>query len=141
MLDGSIDITTQVTGYQTGTFNVTATPSTSGSITLNDNTLSYTKVGGLVFVTGNLNISSLSSPVGAIHIGNLPYATSVDAIGKVNFQGMSSDNIELTGWLLSGSDGAILKIYDNEGIQPSADAANKLLANTTIRVSITYMTA
>jgi len=40
--------------YETGTYTVTATPSTSGSITLNSsfNTASYTKIGRQVLVTG-----------------------------------------------------------------------------------------
>ncbi len=60
--------------YQTGTYAATLTPATSGSITLDSaaDTLAYTKIGRVVHVYGQLNVSSISSPVGGVAL-NLPY--------------------------------------------------------------------
>ena len=63
-------------GYVTG---VTMTPSTSGTITMLAayTTLSYTKVGRIVTITGNLVTSSSSSPVGtSVAIGTLPFTVA-----------------------------------------------------------------
>jgi len=124
--------------YEESTFTATATPGTSGTITLNDATLSYTKIGRLVFVSGNLTITSLSSPVGSIDIGGLPFTAAVDAVANVNIQAPSSGDISFSGWLLT-SHNNILKIYENSGVQP-ANSANLLQTNSTIYISLTYMT-
>ena len=63
-------------GYVTG---ITMTPSTSGTITMLAayTTLSYTKVGRIVTITGNLVTSSSSSPVGtSVAIGTLPFTVA-----------------------------------------------------------------
>jgi len=66
--------------YEEGTTStVTIATQTSGTITLNGsfNTLSYTKIGRLVTVTGNLLVSSVSLPIGSyIDVGGLPFARS-----------------------------------------------------------------
>ena len=60
--------------YEEGTFDPTIAP-TSGSITLNSsfNTLSYTKIGRLVHISGQIRISSVNSPGGNTSITNLPF--------------------------------------------------------------------
>lgn len=124
--------------YEEGTFTATAAPGTSGSITLNDAILSYTKIGQLVFVSGNLTISALSSPVGSINIGAIPFTASVDAVANVNISAPSSGDISFSGWLLT-SHNNILKIYENSGTQP-ANSANLLQTSSTIYISLTYIT-
>ena len=59
--------------YEEGTYNVTLTPVT-GSITLQTSfaSMSYTKVGRLVTVTGNPRILSVSSPTGGLAL-TLPF--------------------------------------------------------------------
>jgi len=62
--------------YEEGLFTPTTTPATSGTITLSSagDRLSYTKVGRLVTISGMINVSSVSSPVGSyVHINNLPF--------------------------------------------------------------------
>jgi hypothetical protein len=62
--------------YEEGTFEVTASPETSGTITLtsSDNTLAYTKVGRMVTITGLFVVSAVSSPVGDyVRILGLPF--------------------------------------------------------------------
>jgi len=63
--------------YEEGTYTVTVTPSTSGSITLASsvNLLAYTKVGRQVTITGRFQISSVSSPVGVARI-SLPFTVA-----------------------------------------------------------------
>ena len=60
--------------YEEGTYDVAITMGTSGTVTMNtsDDTLSYTKIGRLVFVTGNIRVDSVSSPVGTTRI-SLPF--------------------------------------------------------------------
>jgi len=135
---GGIAAANLLDDYEEGTFTATAAPGTSGTITLNDATLSYTKIGRLVFVSGNLTITSLSSPVGSINIGGLPFTASVDAMANVNISAPSSGDISFSGWLLT-SHNNILKIYENSGVQP-ANSANLLQTNSTIYISLTYMT-
>lgn len=64
--------------YEEGTFTGTMTPSTSGTITLDSsvNTLTYTKMGRVITITGMLQVSSVSLPVGTYVSVNLPYAIS-----------------------------------------------------------------
>ena len=61
--------------YEQGTFDPTISAVTSGSITLNSgyNTLSYTKIGRIVHISGQIRVSSVSSPVGNTLITNLPF--------------------------------------------------------------------
>ena len=70
--------------YEEGTYTVTLTPA-SGSITLNSsiNLLTYTKIGRMVHITGRINISSVSSPSGAVTI-SLPF-TSIDGSEESDF--------------------------------------------------------
>ena len=64
--------------YEIGLHVTTATPNTSGSITLNSSsdTLAYTKIGRLVLITGEVSISSVSSPVGSVVDFTVPFACS-----------------------------------------------------------------
>lgn len=57
-----------------GTFTATLTCGTSGTITLNGSTCSYAKHGSVVTVSGQIDVASVSSPVGELFIGNLPFA-------------------------------------------------------------------
>ena len=70
--------------YEEGTFDVTITASTSGTVTLYTavNSLAYTKVGRLVTVTGLIQISSVSTPVGGVSINGLPFAVGNLAEGS-----------------------------------------------------------
>jgi hypothetical protein len=60
--------------YEEGTYTVSVTMQTSGSVTLATGftTLSYTKIGRLVNIIGMSRIQSVSSPVGAL-IYSLPF--------------------------------------------------------------------
>lgn len=59
--------------YEEGTFTVTATASTSGTITLDLATCTYTKVGRNVNVYGIVRVSAISAPSGIMHLNGLPF--------------------------------------------------------------------
>ena len=64
--------------YEEGTFDVSVGMTGSGSVTLNTSyaTMSYTKIGRLVTITGSIRISSVSSPAGNIQISTLPFTVA-----------------------------------------------------------------
>jgi len=73
--------------YEEGAATITLTPNTSGSITLEAalNSLSYTKVGRLVTLTGYLEVASVSSPVGTyVTLAGLPF-TSANSGGSLEY--------------------------------------------------------
>jgi len=63
--------------YEEGTFNVTFTCGTSGTITMlaAADTLEYTKIGREVIIHGQSEAVSVSSPVGTLTMGNLPFTS------------------------------------------------------------------
>ena len=60
--------------YEEGTYDASITMGTSGTVTMNTSydTLSYTKIGRMVYVTGQIRVTSVSSPVGNTKI-SLPF--------------------------------------------------------------------
>jgi len=60
--------------YEEGTFTTTLNPLTSGSVSLTYDELAYRKIGNVVYITGEIRVSSVSSPTGAFQITNLPFA-------------------------------------------------------------------
>lgn len=61
--------------YEEGYWSPTFTCGTSGSVTLDaaEDKLSYTKIGRVVYLHGQVAFSSVSSPTGTMTVGNLPY--------------------------------------------------------------------
>jgi hypothetical protein len=61
--------------YEEGTFNPTFTVN-SGTVTINpsENTLSYTKIGRVVYIKGRVAVSSVSTPSGVLNLAGLPFA-------------------------------------------------------------------
>ena len=64
-----------INGLAEGTYVVTATPSTSGTVSLQAgaDTMSYSKVGRMVTCQGTINVSSIASAVGSSISLNLPF--------------------------------------------------------------------
>jgi hypothetical protein len=121
--------------YEEGTFTVTFTPATSGTITLSGiyNTLAYTKVGRLVTVTGELLVSSVSTPIGtSVTIGNLPFAAS----------GASNAFASGFGILDLGTGGvAGARVPANNNYIDLRVNASTISTNYNIIVSFSYMTS
>jgi hypothetical protein len=70
--------------YEEGTITAGLTAVTSGTITLNTSfrTLRYTRIGRQVTVTGQLNVTSVSSPVGILRITGLPFTSASGALNQ-----------------------------------------------------------
>jgi len=80
--------------YEEGTYTVTLTCGTSGTITVNaaNNTFAYTKIGRMVYIGGAITSSAISSPVGLIDV-NLPFVPTNLTESSDQWQGV----IEITG--------------------------------------------
>ena len=72
--NGDTAIANELDDYEEGTYSAQITMG-SGSVTMNTSydTLAYTKIGRLVVVTGQIRVSSVSSPGGGFSL-NLPFA-------------------------------------------------------------------
>ena len=66
--------------YEEGTFTWAVTASSSGTITVatGNDTGAYIRIGRMVFVQGTIELSGVSSPVGTLRIGGLPFAFAND---------------------------------------------------------------
>ena len=71
---GTYNAANTLDDYEEGLHTVTVTPSTSGSVTLNNPQVRYTKIGNTVFISGNIRCTSVSSPVGTSIQFSLPFA-------------------------------------------------------------------
>jgi len=71
----------------TGTFTPALTPTTSGSITLGDDTLSYIKTGLHVHIEGFIDVGSTSSPVGNLTLTGLPFTSEASAVSSEHLNG------------------------------------------------------
>ena len=86
--DGSGTTTSELLDeYEEGTYTATLTCNASGTITLqsSNQTLTYTKTGRVVFISGRIHVDSVSSPTGSIFL-NLPF-TSATGGNEMRFQG------------------------------------------------------
>jgi hypothetical protein len=132
--------------YEEGTYTVTFTPQTSGSITLGVNTAAYTKIGRMVTVTGSIDVSSVSSPTGTHIKMNLPFTvansdTTVSS-GVVNFNVLGSSKAANIGWATIPKNTTTVEIYDGSVNSVGTGAfATYIVANTNCRFSLTYFTS
>jgi hypothetical protein len=125
--------------YEEGTFEVTAAPATSGTATINSsyNTLSYTKIGRLVTITGEIRISSFSSAVGNLILNSLPFtvASLTDVAGRAF----------TATYFYQGSTAAIsaeiLYVADNSTQLQIFKNTNTMTNNSEIGISISYVAA
>ena len=133
--------------YEEGTYTVTLTPSTSGSIGVNGSfdLASYTKIGRVVHVTGSIVSSSPSSPVGGVNV-SLPFAAvnltdeAGDFAGTVTCTSTASANVADV--LSFGSEGdSFIGVFLGDNVNPQADLANEFSGNETLHLSITYFTS
>jgi hypothetical protein len=128
--------------YEVGTYTATLTPQ-SGTITLSSNTLSYTKIGRQVTVTGYLSTSSVSSPIGSMNI-TLPFVTTASVTTQST--GVLSGNALGSGscnnfWIYTPGGVSYASIFMGGSTSVSASSANTVIAGTEFRISFTYFTA
>lgn len=102
--------------YEENTFVVTLGPLTSGSITLTNNTLSYTKVGRKVTVVGEISVASVAAPVGHLRLDGLPFAAGAGASKTAGFA-VCADGLAasatgmITGYLAAGASNVLIRKY------------------------------
>jgi hypothetical protein len=129
--------------YEEGFYTVTLTPSTSGSITVSSSydTASYTKIGRQVTVTGAIDTSAISSPVGFIKV-NVPFTIGANtelshrASGSVVVYSASS-NIQDYMVFADGGE-AYFRIYLSTGTTLATTSAATIDASTSIAFTFTY---
>lgn len=131
--------------YEEGTYSPTITFSGGGSITLNASlkTLSYTRVGRLVTVTGYLLVSSVSSPTGYL-ILTLPFSSKAnDAFsysGSLLVSGAVS--VPANGFGLLGlQNSGVAWVFLSNGTSLGNAVGQQMQANTEFRISFSYVAA
>jgi len=130
--------------YETGIYTATITPSTSGTVTLDSATdkLSYTKTGNLVTVRGQLNVASVSSPIGVIRI-SLPYSVADLSEGSGNSAGdvivSGSVSATMNSFILLADEGlSYASVYIGTGATLGGAAAQQLQAGSWVRICFSY---
>jgi hypothetical protein len=81
--------------YEEGTWTPVLTPSTSGTITITSptNSMSYTKVGRVVTISGVINITSVSLPIGDLRLTGLPFSAGISASGSILVYGFGITSV------------------------------------------------
>jgi hypothetical protein len=134
--------------YEEGTFNPTLTCGTSGTITLDsaEDTLVYTKIGRVVYISGQFAISSVSSPVGTVTLNNLPFAVaslperSESAIFNVILGNTTLNTPTFFGLInVAGATTLLIRAKDNVGAINSSPAS--LFAASDVWISGYYIAA
>jgi len=133
--------------YEEGIHTATLTPTTSGTIGLagSANSLSYTKIGNMVNVTGYLYVSAISSPVGAINVSlPFPAADLTDGAGgsaaALSLTNIVSANVsDFVGRISETSSDLALYLGSSNNI--SATSAQQMQVGSQIQISVTYRTA
>jgi len=133
--------------YEEGLYAVTMTPA-SGSVSLKGgaNEMTYTKIGRQVTVSGRIDVNSVSSPSGELHI-NLPFtagdvadisnasAASLFVYGAASGSGIAG---QWVGWADNNQN--TLQFRQGSANAPP-QSGNLVIANTEFRISFTYFTA
>ena len=102
--------------YEEGTWTPTATPATSGTITVGSpNLCSYTKIGRVVTVSGLLEVSSVSTPIGAsVTIGGLIFTSNSEtnqrSAGTAVCVNLTSGTVSTTCLIVSSATSFIVQI-------------------------------
>jgi hypothetical protein len=130
--------------YEEGTHTTTAT-CTSGTVTLSEATLAYTKIGKLVVVHGRPLVNTISSPTGNLTL-SLPFATAdlTDSAGRsagsIRLRLVAGGyDVGLFSCSVDESSSSLSIVYG--GSTDSVAAAPAMAAGTQIWFSITYRTA
>lgn len=127
-----------------GVFTATLT-TTTGSISLGNDLLSYSRFGNRVFVTGKVRVTSVSTPSGDLSLSGLPLQIGFGSeesevfIGSariINATEVIDNGLVLYGELNLGTSISILK--QNNGA--SEAVADKIQAGTQITFSFNYLT-
>ena len=130
--------------YEEGTWTPSLVPVTSGSITLTapTNSMSYTRVGNRVHFSGQIVVTSVSSPLGDLRISGLPFSINNTNNGNGAFSVMaaallnSPAHTALQGFAPQNSAYLYIRGYYNGG--QIVNMAANVQAGTTIMISGSY---
>ena len=136
--------------YEVGTDQVTLTPTTSGSFTMDTtrDTFKYIKIGNVCHVLGYARVSSVSSPQGAVTF-NLPFTSAASTeFSGYTFGICIPENIttinsnELSVRVVPSTSTAQIRRTGGGGTTADwISFANYFTSNTNITVMLTYQTA
>jgi hypothetical protein len=124
--------------YEEGTWTVGLTAETSGTITTNTQTGTYTKIGRQVTVNGFITVASVSSPVGLLRMTGLPFANGATrcAVSIWPHSLNASAVTAVVGFIVTGESTVVLYVY-NAG-NGANDMAGYVQAGTNLAVTATY---
>ena len=137
--------------YEEGTFTPTWLGSTTNPTVSGMQTCTYTKIGRLVTITGDMYATSVSSGSGNLSIGNLPFtaasgATSYSGVAFGLTTGWNSTGSPTRGYV--GSNSNAVQLYTNASSDSRSNTgtvctiANTSLASySEIYLSFSYITA
>jgi hypothetical protein len=128
--------------YEEGTWPAAFVPSTSGTITLSNNTGTYTKIGRTVTINAALKVSSVSSPVGHFTITGLPFSGGAGATFRCSIS-ILGDGMQVTmttSLTASMQSGSVLYVFKYSGTGTQVACAQDVQANTEIFIGGTYLT-
>lgn len=126
-----------------GACTITATCTTSGTVTLSPNTLSWAKVGGIVYINGYLAVTAVSSPTGRIQFSGLPFSNRAGT----QYSGAISVTVDsttgLTGVIVGRLDASNshFELFEFVSNALSLTTANRFRVGTTVYVNFSYQTA
>jgi hypothetical protein len=132
--------------YEEGTFNMTFVVA-SGSVTVSSShdTLVYTKIGRNVYVSGRIQVNSVSSPSGSIYLNGLPFTPAVTPedssptmifVGHDGMSGLASGGQPMVGQVYHNEARIFLYTQDQNGI---ANSGNHFTASTIVGFNFFYV--
>jgi hypothetical protein len=128
--------------YEEGNWTASFVPNTSGTITLANETGTYTKVGRTVTLTGLFSVSSVSSPTGYLRITGIPFAGGSAAKNRcaVSING-GNMNATMTTVLVARIEGdSNIYVFKTDGAGNLAlTTAADMKAGTEIFINVTYV--
>ena len=135
--------------YEEGYHQTSFTPSGGGSITLSatHRYLRYTKIGNHVYISGKVDVSSVSSPTGYVHV-SLPFAIDNTSPAGSNdsrrFAGtvwVTNASINMTEFTLYGIEGeSSVRIYRSDGTINESTSAQTFSGNEGVAFNFFYAT-
>jgi len=143
---GGTDAANLLDDWEEDTYTVTCTPETSGSVTLSDDTLAYTKIGQEVTVVGRISVDSVSSPNGMLEF-SLPFANGsgvqYQSAGGVLHQSVDLDTgvVSMGVFVQSGSSTFRLRQTVDNDSAIDFGTTNQFAGGEVLWVNFTYFTA
>lgn len=133
-----------ITNYVQGTWTPALVAGTSGTITLTSptNSMSYTRIGNRVFISGQVSVTSVSSPVGDLALTGLPFASVNTNSGRTGVAVFAtgllttSAHTAVMGSITLNSSQINIRGYNNGSLV--ATMANNIQAGSVLQISATY---